>query len=79
MQMCWQTKRFQPRSSFSIRHHATALEFVMAERASPRWMIVPAIHILNGGEDVDARHEAGHDVEITKRDRSLALAAKCPA
>jgi hypothetical protein len=25
--------------------------------------LVPAIHVLTKKEDVDARHEAGHDVE----------------
>jgi hypothetical protein len=35
----------------------------MQELAAVMAGLVPAIHALLGGQDVDARHKAGHDVE----------------
>jgi len=38
---------------------------VMAGRAAKAARVVPAIHVFAEHEDVDARHEAGHDEEET--------------
>jgi hypothetical protein len=39
---------------------------------------VPAIHAFSCGQDVDARHEAGHDeLSMTARQQKVARAPSC--